>query len=219
MAYRTLQQCVADLERAGQLIRLSEEISADLEAAEIQRRVYRRGGPAVLFERVSGCRFPMVSNLFGTMDRARFIFRDTLDHVRRLIELKIDPTRLGKAPWKSLRSLPTVWHMRPRRVASGPVSANALTIDQLPQLKSWPDDGGAYITLPQVYTEDIRHPGPQQCQSGHVSRPVIGWPIRAQSAKWVCTISCIAASACITPRRSNEECRCGSTSSWVAVLR
>ena len=60
-------------------------------------------GPAVLFEQVAGCRFPMVSNLFGTIERARFIFRDTLDHVRRLIELKIDPTRLGKAPWKSLR--------------------------------------------------------------------------------------------------------------------
>ena len=159
MAYRTLRQCVADLERTGQLVRLTDEVSAELEAAEIQRRVYQRGGPAVLLERVTGCRFPMVSNLFGTIDRARFIFRDTLDRVRHLIELKMDPTRFGRAPGRSLRALPAVWHMRPRRVSSGPVLAHDLTVDQLPQLKSWPDDGGAYITLPQVYTEDVRDPG------------------------------------------------------------
>jgi 4-hydroxy-3-polyprenylbenzoate decarboxylase len=159
MVYRTLQQCVADLEHSGRLVRLSEDVSATLEAAEIQRRVYRHGGPAVLFERVAGCRFPMVSNLFGTIERARFIFRDTLEHVRRLIELRMDPIRLGKAPWRSLGLLRTAWHMRPRRLRRGPVLANELTIDQLPQLKSWPDDGGAFVTLPQVYTEDIRDPG------------------------------------------------------------
>ena len=62
-----------------------------LEAAEIQRRVYARGGPAVLFANVKGCRFPMVSNLFGTIERARYLFRDTYESVRRAIELKIDP--------------------------------------------------------------------------------------------------------------------------------
>jgi 4-hydroxy-3-polyprenylbenzoate decarboxylase len=159
MVYHTLRQCVTDLERAGQLVRLADEVSADLEMAEIQRRVYRRGGPAVYFERVRGCQFPMVSNLFGTLDRARFLFRHTLDPVRRLIALKADPTLVGKAPWQALRALPAAWHTRPRRVSGGPVLARTLTIDQLPQLKSWPADGGAYVTLPQVYTEDVRHPG------------------------------------------------------------
>jgi len=159
MGYRTLHQCVVDLERTGQLVRLSDEVSADLEIAEIQRRVYRRQGPAVLYQRVAGCRFPIVSNLFGTLDRARFIFRDTLDHVRHLIRLKMDPTRLASAPWKSVTALPTAWHMRPRQVSRGPVLDHDVTIDQLPQLRSWPDDGGAYITLPQVYTEDVRRPG------------------------------------------------------------
>ncbi|MEX0818109.1 MAG: 3-octaprenyl-4-hydroxybenzoate carboxy-lyase, partial [Pirellulaceae bacterium] len=69
---------------------MEEEVDGRLEAAEIQRRVYRAGGPAVLFERVKGCTFPMVSNLFGTIERARFIFRDTYEQVRRVIELKID---------------------------------------------------------------------------------------------------------------------------------
>ncbi len=119
MIHRTLAQCVADLERAGHLVRFPEAVSATLEAAEIQRRVYRSAGPAVLFENVTGCRFPMVSNLFGTLQRAHYIFRDTLDHVRHLIALKTDPSRLGQAPLQSLRALPAAWHMRPRRRARG----------------------------------------------------------------------------------------------------
>lgn len=159
MGYRTLRQCVTDLERAGHLVRLADPVSATLEVAEIQRRVYRSGGPAVLFENVTGCRFPMVSNLFGTFERARFLFRDTWEHVRRLIELKSDPGQIWQQPWRSLRALPTAAKMRPRRRSSGPVLSRSLTIDQLPQLKSWPDDGGAFITLPQVYTHDLERPG------------------------------------------------------------
>ena len=65
------------------LVRLEEEVDPNLEAAAIHRRVFRAGGPAVYFARVKGCRFPMVSNLFGTLERARFMFRDTLPAVRR----------------------------------------------------------------------------------------------------------------------------------------
>jgi 4-hydroxy-3-polyprenylbenzoate decarboxylase len=98
MGYRNLRQCVTDLEQAGHLIRLDHEIDAHLEAAEIQRRLYEAGGPAVLFTRVKNCRFPMVCNLFGTKERTHFLFRDTLDKVRRLVELKIDPTAVLKRP-------------------------------------------------------------------------------------------------------------------------
>src|SRR5436309_5374305 len=98
MGYRTLRDCVTDLERNKLLVRVEAEVDARLEISEIQRRVYAAGGPALLFTRVKGCRFPMVSNLFGTMDRARFMFRDTLDRVRRLIELKIDPTAGFRRP-------------------------------------------------------------------------------------------------------------------------
>ena len=91
MGYRTLRDCVNDLERHKQLVRIDAEVDANLEIAEIQRRVYAAGGPALLFTRVKGCRFPVACNLFGTLERAKFIFRDTLEHVRRMIELKIDP--------------------------------------------------------------------------------------------------------------------------------
>ncbi len=159
MIYRNLRQCVIDLERCGHLVRLVDEVSATLEVAEIQRRVYRSGGPAVYYERVSNCRFPLVSNLFGTLERARFLFRHTLPHVRRLIELKSDPLRFRRRPWSYLRSVPTALAMRPRRTSHAPVLWQTLTVEQLPQVKSWPDDGGPFITLPQVYTEDVSAPG------------------------------------------------------------
>src|SRR5262245_57925942 len=99
MGYRSLRECVADLERAGHLKRIDAEIDPHLEAAEIQRRVYRAKGPALFFPRVKGCAFPMVCNLFGTMERTRFLFRDTLTAVRHLVELKIDPNAFWKRPW------------------------------------------------------------------------------------------------------------------------
>lgn len=156
MGYRSLQECVSDLERHKQLVRITTEIDPHLEAAEIQRRVYAAGGPALLFANVKGCRFPMVSNLFGTLDRTRFLFRDSLEAVRHLVELKIDPSELAKRPFRYLDLPRTLWSMWIRRVRSGPVVECETKLDQLPQLQSWPRDGGPFITLPQVYSE---HPG------------------------------------------------------------
>lgn len=166
MGYRKLRDCVSDLEQAGQLLRLAEEVNPHLEAAEIQRRVYRAGGPAILFERVRGCRFPMLSNLFGTLERTRFLFRDTLERVQRLVELKIDPGRAAHNPLRYAAALPIAWAMRPRSVSSGPILNSETSIDQLPQLTCWPGDGGPFITLPIVYSEDVTRPGWQRSNLG-----------------------------------------------------
>jgi 4-hydroxy-3-polyprenylbenzoate decarboxylase len=155
----SLRRLCDELERAGRLVRLDEEIDARLEAAEIQRRVYASGGPAVLYANVKGCRFPMVSNLFGTLERARYLFRTTYESVRRAIELKIDPTRGIQQPLRYLAAPLTAWRMRPKVVRRGPVIEHETTISQLPQLVSWPGDGGPFVTLPQCYTEDIHEPG------------------------------------------------------------
>jgi len=150
---------VADLERTGQLLLLDVEIDPHLEAAEIQRRVYQAGGPAILFNRVKGCRFRMVSNLFGTMERTRFLFRDALESVRHLVELKIDPAHFARNPWR-YRDVPwSLWNMWIRRTRSGPVLQHETTLDQLPRLQSWPNDGGPFVTLPQVYSEHPDLPG------------------------------------------------------------
>ena len=154
-----MQQCVADLQRAGHLVQIDEEVDARLEAAEIHRRVFASGGPAIYFANVKGCRFPLVSNLFGTMSRVRFIFRHQMDHVRRMIALKSDPSALGRSPLRSLRSGLSARFMLPKKSRSGAVLKNTTTIDQLPQLKCWPMDGGAFVTLPIVYTESVDAPG------------------------------------------------------------
>ena len=159
MGYASLRDCVIDLERTRQLVRIDAEIDPHLEAAEIQRRVYRAGGPALLYAHVKGCRFPMVSNLFGTLERTRFLFRDMLRAVEHLVRLKIDPAAFWRSPWQ-FRDVPrTLWYLRPKFVRTGPVLGNEATIHELPQLVSWPRDGGPFITLPQVYTEDADRPG------------------------------------------------------------
>ena len=159
MSYRNLSECIRDLEAAGQLLRLDAPIDARLEAAALQRRLFRVAGPAVLLTNVRGCRFPMLANLFGTIARVRFLFRDSLESVKRLVTLQIDPADAMRRPRLYLTSPWYALAARPKRVGSGPVLAHETTLDQLPQLVSWPDDGGAYITLPQVYSEDPAEPG------------------------------------------------------------
>jgi len=159
MGYANLRQCVDDLHAAGMLIRIEEPIDPRLEAAEIQRRVYAAGGPALFFARVKGCRFPMVSNLFGTKQRVEYIFRDTLSVIKRIMQLKADPAQAMRRPWQAGSLLRAAWNTRPKRVRAAPVMAEKTTIGKLPQLKCWPDDGGAFVTLPQVYTEHPEQPG------------------------------------------------------------
>lgn len=166
MSYRSLRQCVDDLERNGHLVRIDSPVDPHLEAAAIHRRVYAAGGPALFFTNVIGCRFPMVSNLFGTLARARFLFRHTYEQVRQLVDLKIDPSRALRSPLKYAGAPYTALRMLPQRVRTGPVMEHTTTVTQLPQLVSWPRDGGAFITLPQVYTEDPLAPGLKQSNLG-----------------------------------------------------
>jgi 4-hydroxy-3-polyprenylbenzoate decarboxylase len=166
MGYRNLSKCIADLEKNGHLLRIEQEIDADLEAAEIQRRVYLSGGPALFFTNVKGRSFPMASNIFGTLERARFIFRDTFENVQRAIQLKVEPEAALKNPLKYWRAPFIALQMRPKAVRRGAVMANTTTLSKLPQLKSWPDDGGAFVTLPQVYSEDAGDPSLSKSNMG-----------------------------------------------------
>ena len=153
MGYRNLQETVADLERTGQLKRIDVEVDPYLEMGVIQRRVYANRGPALLFTKVKDCRFPMLGNLFGTLERARYLFRDTLPVIERLIAYKVDPGLAFRNMGASLALGRHVWNLLPKKMRSGPLLEQTTELAQLPQLVSWPDDGGAFITLPQVYTE------------------------------------------------------------------
>lgn len=160
MNYRSLADCVRDLEKHGHLVRVRTEVDPDLEMAEIHRRVYQAGGPAVFYERVKGSPFPAVSNLFGTLERSRFIFRGTLERVKKLVRAKADPAGVLKDP-ASLVSLPLgALHALPKPAFGAPAVLHGETrVGLLPQVKSWPMDGGAFILLPQVYTEHPDKPG------------------------------------------------------------
>jgi 4-hydroxy-3-polyprenylbenzoate decarboxylase len=169
MGYPSLRACVEDLEQHGHLVRITEEIDPYLEMAAIQMRVYEVGGPALYFANVKGSRFPAVSNLFGTLERSRFLFRDTLDRVQTLVELKYDPILAIKRPLRSLGLARTALSALPvpsRSRWNAPIRHGTTAIRELPQIVSWPRDGGPFVTLPQVYTEDPDRPGVMNANLG-----------------------------------------------------
>lgn len=160
MSHTSLRDAVRDLEHHGMLLRIREEVDPNLEIAEIHRQVFDRGGPAILYERVKGSPFQAVSNLYGTFERTAFLFRHTLERVKRVIELKKDPAAFFKAPLRYAAAPFTALSALPMRsLLPPPILYGTTTVSQLPQVKSWPMDGGAFITLPQVFTEDPDLPG------------------------------------------------------------
>lgn len=160
MGYKSLEDCVRDLEKNGHLIRIKEEVDPYLEMAAIHLRVYENQGPALYFEKVKNSKFPAVSNLFGTLSRSRFIFRDTLDQVKHLVELRSNPLKGLQSPLKSMGSLGVAIGALPLKSRfNTPILYGKTQIDKLPQIVNWPDDGGPFVTMPQVYTEDVENPG------------------------------------------------------------
>ena len=160
MGYPSLQACITDLEKNGRLVRITQQVDPYLEMAAIHLRVFENEGPAILFENIKGSKFPAVSNLFGTVDRSRFIFRDTLDKIKTLIDLKGDPIKALKNPFKYANVGVTALSALPMRVGkNAPINFGRTIIGALPQIVNWPMDGGPFVTMPQVYTEDIDQPG------------------------------------------------------------
>ena len=159
MSYRNLRQCVTDLEKHKHLIRIDIEVDPHLEAAAIHRRVFQANGPAIFFTNVKNSKFPMVSNLFGNIARAKFIFRHQLATVEAMVACKAYPEKVLKTPLRWPKVLSGLWNSLPRIVRRAPLLDNQTLISKLPQLVCWPKDGGAFVTLPQVHTEDVDSPG------------------------------------------------------------
>lgn len=160
MVYRSLEDCLNFLEEKGELIRVKESVDPHLELSAIHLRVHAQKGPALLFENVKGTKFRCASNIFGTLKRSKLIFGKQLSIVEELIKLKEDPLKALQAPIKNigfgfagLKALPL------KNPSQKPVLYEEIKISDLPLIKHWPKDGGAFVTLPQVYTEDILKPG------------------------------------------------------------
>ncbi|MGZ4100038.1 MAG: UbiD family decarboxylase, partial [Bacteroidia bacterium] len=159
MGYQNLQECIADLEKNGMLIRIKEEVDPNLEMATIHLKIFAKNGSAILFEKVKGSKFQAVSNLFGTLERSKFIFRDRLEKMQQMVQLRNNPFAALKHPFKYASTGMAAFKALPRKGSFSSAGFNEIKITDLPLIKHWPMDGGAFVTLPQVYTEDIDKPG------------------------------------------------------------
>ena len=160
--YSDLNDFLADLERRKLLARIAEPVSPDLEIAAVTDRACKTpgGGPALLFDQPSGYDIPVASNLYGSMERMCLALGvKTLDDLASEIDELMTP-QVPEGIMDALKMLPAVGRLRdlmPRTVKDAPchevVDRNG-TLDVLPILKCWPNDGGQYITFPLVFTKD-----------------------------------------------------------------
>ncbi|MDI9357404.1 MAG: UbiD family decarboxylase [Phycisphaerales bacterium] len=162
-----LEKCIHDLEKINQLKRVKTPVDPYLEMSAIQLRMYEQQGPALLFENIIGSKYRAVSNLFGTIERSRYLFRNTLPVIEELLALRINPINAVKHPFKLLHHIPNFINGIPKKVSLNILNQfDEIKISDLPHIHHWQDDGGAFITLPQVYSEDIEIPGIKKSNLG-----------------------------------------------------
>jgi 4-hydroxy-3-polyprenylbenzoate decarboxylase len=166
MMFKDLKQVIKWLEEKNDLIRIQEECDPELQMAYIQRYGYSQKSPALLFEKVKGSPYPALANLFGTIERTEALFKNQTPAVRALILNQKDPLNILKSPsvwWSILAGLKNAI---PRKISKKKAQFEEISLDQIPQIKSWKDDGGAFLTLPQVYSQNPLIPGWRGVNSG-----------------------------------------------------
>jgi len=147
------------LNRENEITTIKAEVDPYLELAEIHRRVIAEGGPALLFERVKGSRYPVVTNLFGTERRIDLAFGPKPEEfVRQMVHIaeSILPPKFGEL-WQHRSVALELAKLGTRNTSRSPVTQvvdRPARLDQLPVLTTWQEDGGPFITLPLVYTEN-----------------------------------------------------------------
>jgi UbiD family decarboxylase len=156
--HRNLRSFIDTLRRENEIVEVSTEVDPYLEIAEIHRRVIDEQGKALLFAKVKGSRFPVVTNLFGTVKRIELAFgRRPQDFVKRAVEMAeiLLPPKIGKL-WGYRDMAMTGLKLGTKKVRNAPVLESRqqkVDLNELPLLQLWHEDGGHFITLPLVYTE------------------------------------------------------------------
>jgi 4-hydroxy-3-polyprenylbenzoate decarboxylase len=195
MAWDGLGAFVRALEERGELVRVTRPVDARLEVAAIADRVMKAGGPALLFEAVSGSRFPLLINAYGSRRRMAMALGvdDLEEHARAIADLvhsqaPSSPRQLAQLAMK----LPELAHLPPRSVAKGAcqevvATGDDVDLDALPILTCWPADGGPFITLPQVITRDpetgVRNVGCYRMQKLDRRSTAMHWQIHKTGAR------------------------------------
>jgi 4-hydroxy-3-polyprenylbenzoate decarboxylase len=161
MAYQDLREFIRALERRGELARVKASVSPLLEITQITDRVCKANGPALLFENVEGSRLPVLMNAFGSPQRmALALGVDSVETIAKEIEQLLKP-EVPAGLMDKLKLVPLLWRLMnipPKTVSAGPcqevVRERDASLDELPVLKCWPQDGSRFITLPMVFTKD-----------------------------------------------------------------
>ncbi len=162
MHVRDLRGFLGLLEERGQLVRIPEQVSPELEITALADRAVKAGGPALLFENVEGAELPLVINLFGTRERMAWALgveslAALTERLRELLDVKIGGGLFRMA--SNLPKLRELASLPPRYVKRAPVQelvwrGDEVDLTKLPILKCWPQDGGRFVTLPLVISED-----------------------------------------------------------------
>jgi 4-hydroxy-3-polyprenylbenzoate decarboxylase len=160
-----LEPYLLNLEKSGHLVRVKEEVDPELEMAAIHLHMFAKKGPAILFENVKGCKYRTVSNIFGTLDRSLLLFKN-LSTMQKLVHLRNNPLAGIKKPLRYISTGLAAVKALPRKQNFSSGEFEEIKISDLPMIKHWPMDGGAFVTLPQVYTEDPDKPGVMQSNLG-----------------------------------------------------
>lgn len=147
------------LKRENEIIEIKAQVDPFLELAEVHRRVINEGGPALLFKNVKGSRYPVVTNMFGTERRIDLAFGPKPEKVvREVVEIAeaILPPKAARL-WQHRSTFFDLLHLGTKNTTRSPVTQvtdRPARLDQLPVLTTWQEDGGPFITLPLVYTEN-----------------------------------------------------------------
>lgn len=162
MPFEDLRDFVRHLEASKQLRRIRAEVDAELEITEITDRVSKQGGPALLFENVRGYSIPVLINALGSRQRMLAAlgvgaYDEITDRIIELVDVKSPQGLIEKI--KMVPRLAELGQMFPKIVKDGPCKDKILkhgnfSLEKLPILKCWPEDGGRYITMPLVFTNN-----------------------------------------------------------------
>ncbi|KKM08782.1 hypothetical protein SY88_21980 [Clostridiales bacterium PH28_bin88] len=162
MAYKDLRDFISTLESRGMLKRVATEVDPVLEISEITHRVCKQYGPALLFEKVKGSSMPVLTNAMGSQERmALALGVESLDDIAEELSSLFQPPEVPQGLLDKLKFLPKLAQLAsylPKTVKRAPchevIIKDNPSLRILPALKCWPQDGGRFITLPQVFTKD-----------------------------------------------------------------
>jgi len=161
MAYDDLRDFLHALEKHKELKRISFEVDPRLEITEFADRAVKSGGPALLFEKPSGSRIPVLINSFASMRKMELALQvDSVEEIAgrisEFLQMRMPEGLVGKL--KMLPMLAEVGAFFPKMVSNGPckevIRHDNFSLDEYPILHCWPQDGGRFITLPMVFSRN-----------------------------------------------------------------